>query len=244
MAHPKWWHISLKVQDEGAATDPIPHPTREGVTLQLLMNLKAHAVDISTSDGGSRSVSMAEDLTATEFGDRILTDLGELGIEAEVEREKFEDDSPRSYDKSQAASFAIALVNTDRVLKAHRSSLTGDTGPVQLWPHNFDLAFEWFGTLMVTYEEEEGAKDYPSQINFGFAPGDSSHEQAYFYSNPWPFQESLIDSELPSGARWFTESWKGTILPYAEIAGDQEAQHRLDSYFRAVYKLASPLLSK
>ncbi|MFQ5922151.1 MAG: DUF5996 family protein [Anaerolineales bacterium] len=238
--HPKWWHISLKVQEKGAATSPIPHAGTAGAALQMLMNLRTHTVDVSTSEGEFHSLSMTEGLSSTEFGNRLLSTLGNLGIEAEFERSKFENDEPRAYDPQAASTFRVALLNAAEVLELHRSGLDGETGPIQLWPHNFDLAFEWFGTLAVPSGKDG---ELPSQINFGLAPGDSSHSEAYFYSNPWPFQDSLVDRDLPAGARWFTESWQGTLLPYAEIAGDESGADKLAAYFRAVYDLASPLLT-
>jgi len=241
--HPKWWHISLKVEEDGAATNPIPLPGSSAATFQLTVNLRTHAVDISTSEGKAQSLSMTEGLTSTEFGNRLLSTLGDLGIEAEFDRSKFENDDPRAYDPHAASNFRDILVGTAEILEQHRSSLSGETGPVQLWPHNFDLAFEWFGTLMVSSDENGEPKSHPSQINFGLAPGDSSHPEAYFYSNPWPFQDSLVGRDLPGGARWFTESWQGTLLSYAEIAGDDLGADKLTAYFKAVYDLASPLLT-
>ena len=241
--HPKWWHISLKVQDDGAATDPIPHPESSSVTFQLLMNLRTHTVDVSTSKGEIRSLSMADGLSATEFGNRLLSILGELGIDAEFERAKYENDELRTYDPRAAGSYREVLIMTTRALELHRLSLTGETGPIQLWPHNFDLAFEWFGTRLVPQGEGDDAQEIPSQINFGLAPGDSSHAEAYFYSNPWPFEDSLTDRKLPGSARWFTESWQGTLLSYDEIAGNDTGEKELAAYFRAVYDIASPLLT-
>jgi hypothetical protein len=231
----------LKVQEDGASTDPIPHPKSADVTFQLLMNLRTHAVDISTSEGEVRGLGMADGLSSTEFGNRLLSMIGELGIEAEFERDQYENEEPRFYDPEAAKAYRVILLKTFQILELHKAGLTGKTGPIQLWPHNFDLAFEWFGTRLVRHGEDDGL---PSQINFGLAPGDDSHEEAYFYSNPWPFQESLTDHELPSGAQWFTESWKGTLLPYAEIAGDDAGGDRLAAYFHAVYDLAFPLLNR
>lgn len=242
--HPKWWHISLKVQDQGAATDPIPHPGSAGDTFQLLMNLNTHTVDISTSNGELQRLSMTDGLSATDFGNQLLANLSDLGIEGDFEREKYGNDDPRTYDPQAANSFGDILLKTAEVLELHKAGLKGETGLVQLWPHNFDLAFEWFGTRSIPYGEGEDATELPSQINFGLAPGDSSHAEAYFYSNPWPFEESLIDHKLPGSARWFTESWQGTLLPLADIAGDDAGEKELAAYFKAVYDIASPLMNK
>jgi hypothetical protein len=239
--HPKWWHISLKIQQGGAATDPIPYPNSTSATFRLLMNLMSDSVDVSTSLGELRSLSMAEGLSATEFGTQLISMLAELGIEAQFEREKFEDDEIRTYDSEAASSYREVLINTARILEFHRASLSGDTGPIQLWPHNFDLAFEWFGTRQVPYGEDGSL---PSQINFGLAPGDSSHAETYFYSNPWPFEDSLTNHELPAGAQWFTDSWKGSLLPYREVAGDPEGDEKIAAYFKAIYEIASPLLTE
>ncbi len=242
--HPKWWHISLKVQEHGAATDPIPHPKSSGVTFQLLMNLSTHTVDVSTSEAVTHSLSMTEGLSSTEFGNRLLSMLSELGIEGEYDREKFESDDDRSYDPQAASVFGKILFTTAQVLESHRSGLSGEPGPIQLWPHNFDLAFEWFGTRKVLHGEGADAQEIPSQINFGLAPGDSSYEETYYYSNPWPFEDSFTDHKLPGNARWFTEGWRGTLLPYKEMVGDDSGEEVLAAYFRAVYDIASPLLNE
>ncbi len=51
-----------------------------------------------------------------------------------------------------------------------------------------------------------------------------------------------MDKPLPSGARWFTESWQGSILEYASLVGEGRAEDKLLDYARAVYKFASPTL--
>jgi hypothetical protein len=98
---------------------------------------------------------------------------------------------------------------------------------------------EWFGTRTVTYEEHGQLQESPSQLNLGFYPG----QPIYFYSNPFPFAgEQLLDKELPAGARWHTEGWQGTMLPYSELLDDDNAETRLRHFARRVYELALPTL--
>jgi hypothetical protein len=105
------------------------------------------------------------------------------------------------------------LVSTNQVFKKHIATLSGDVGQVQLWPHHFDLAVEWFGTRVVEYQEGDEVQEYPSQLNLGLSPGDSGHPEPYFYSNPWPFEkDQLLDKSLPEGARWFTEGGKALFF--------------------------------
>lgn len=239
--HPQWWHISLKVQSDGLVTDDIPLP--DGGTLRLKMDLRQHQVVLTTSRGQAREFSMAQGLPATAFGNQILGAVADLGLTGEYAREKFENDEPREYDPEMAETFLTTIVTIDRIFKEHRATLSGETGPVQLWPHGFDLAFEWFGTRMVEYQESGKVEKHRAQLNLGFSPGEPSHPQPYFYSNPWPFEADLLaDKPLPSGARWFTESWQGSILPYDTLVGDSQAEEKLLAYARAVYEISSPTL--
>lgn len=240
-SHPKWWHISLKVQPDGLVTEPMSLP--DGHTFYLFMNLQDHQVQLKTSRGEAHKFSMSAGLTSTDFADQLIAAVTDLGLTGEYARQKFESDEPRQYSPEMAERYLTALLNVDRVFKQHRNSVEGDKGPVQLWPHGFDLSFEWFGTRSVEYEEGGEVAQYPAQLNLGFSPGEPSHPEPYFYSNPWPFEgDRLLDESLPSGARWFTDGWQGSILPYNELVDDDQAADRLLAYARCVYDLSAPTL--
>jgi hypothetical protein len=237
ITHPKWWHISLKVRPTGLVTDPIPLPG--GDTLQARMDLRHHEIVVETSTAHSESFSMTEGMTGTEMGDALIAAAAELGLGGEYNRDKFEDSEPRVYDGDHALTYFRAVSIAERTFEIHRASLIGLVGPIQLWPHNFDLAFEWFGTRTVRYEEDGETTEHPSQINVGFYP----RGRAYFYSNPWPFEkEKLTGQPLPHGAEWHLEGWEGTILYYDQVAGDPDGPQRVLEYARAVHEVASPTL--
>jgi hypothetical protein len=241
--HPRWWHISLKVEPDGMVTDRMALP--KGGSFWLKMDLRQHNVLLATSHGEAREFSMTQGLSASAFGEQVLNAVAELGLTADYARGKFENDQPREYDPAMAERYLTALTNADRIFKRHRASLSGEVGPVQLWPHGFDLAFEWFGSRVVEREEDGKLEKYPAQLNLGFSPGEPSHPEPYFYSNPWPFEaDRLLGKPLPSGARWFTQSWQGSVLPYAALAGDSQAEEKLLAYARAVYDLVAPTLSE
>ena len=133
-------------------------------------------------------------------------------------------------------------VKADRVLKKHRANLTGNTGPVQLWPHGFDLAMEWFGTRVERTEEGGQTKELPAQLNLGFYPGEDD-ASSYFYSNPWPFDsDKLLNQALPEEASWHTKGWQGAMLPYAALRDDPRGEERVLAFAAAVYDIAAPLL--
>ncbi|HRQ42677.1 MAG TPA: DUF5996 family protein [Chloroflexota bacterium] len=241
IAHPKWWHISLKIRPDGLETDNVPLPG--GGILTLRLDLRQHRIVLETSQGDVRSFSMAAGLTGTEMGDVVITAVAEFGLTGDYARAKFVSDEPRSYDPDQARRYFDLLVEIDRIFKTHKATLKGETGPVQVWPHGFDLAFEWFGARTVTHEEHGKVQEFPAQLNLGFYPGNAD-TPPYFYSNPFPFAaEHLLDKPLPEDARWHTEGWQGTWLPYAALVNVANAEQRLRDYAQAVYDLAAPTLA-
>lgn len=236
--HPQWWHVSLKVHVDGLVADEIRLP--DGDAIRLKVDLIAHEIVLLRNGEPERGWDMTDGMTSTALGNEIIAAVEEMGLSGgDYAREKFKDDAPRAYDPEAAARFLVALTNADRIFKEHRSTLHGKTSPVQLWPHGFDLAFEWLGTRVETYEEDGEVGEHPAQLNLGFYPA----EPAYFYSNPWPFEaDELLDKPLPEGASWHTEGWQGTILPYAELANDPNAEARLRNFARVVYETISPTL--
>lgn len=236
--HPRWWHISLEVRPDGLATDAMPLP--EGGTFFVRMDLRSHTIVVETSTGERREVPLAAGLTGTEMGEWLISAVSELGLEGDYTTGKFASDEARVYDPAAAEAFFQALTSVAHLMTVHRNALTGEVGPIQFWPHGFDLAFEWFGTRVEEYEEDGELTEYPSQLNVGFY----TTGRAYLYSNPWPFEaDQLLDAPLPSGAAWNTEGWQGSILSYDQVAGKQDADEEVLAYIRAVYDLAAPTLT-
>jgi len=240
--HPKWWHISLKVQPDGLVTDNMPLPG--GGVFHLKMDLLEHEVVLQTSQGVRQSFSMTAGYTAPELADQVLEALSDLGLQGDYAHEKYEQAEVGEYDPRMARRYLTALANIDYLFKKHRATLPGEPGPVQLWPHGFDLSFEWFGSQTVRSGENGRKQEHPAQLSLGFSPGEPDHPGPYFYSNPWPFEEGkLVHYPLPAGARWFTQGWQGSILPYEELTGDENAEERLLAYARTVFEISAPLLT-
>jgi hypothetical protein len=216
----------------------------DGGSFALKMDLRQHKLVLLAHGNEVGQFTMTEGRPATALAGQVLAAVAGLGLTADYAREKFENDEPREYDPAMAETYLGVIVNIDRIFKKHRATLSGTAGPVQVWPHGFDLSFEWFGTRMIEYEEQGQGQQAQAQLSLGFSPGEPNHPEPYFYSNPWPFAEELFDNKpLPPGARWFTNSWQGTILPYAELVGDLNAEERLLNYARTVYEICVPALT-
>lgn len=240
--HPRWWHISLELASQGLTTGQIPAPTEaRGGDLELTLNLRRSRLALG-ADGDSRhELSLLAAPTATELGQEVVAWLRRLGIESGPERSLWVDDGERSYDPEAATRFLRALLEVEKVFERVRSTLSGETGPIQLWPHHLDLSFEWFGSRRVEYEEEGEARETSAQIGFGFSTGDDSHPEAYFYATPWPFEEPFLEGSLPAAARWQTVGWQGGLLPYTLVRRD--GPEALSGFLRAVYEIAAPHLN-
>ncbi len=238
IAHPQWWHISLNVRPDGLTTDAVPLP--DGGALLLRMDLRNDEVVLETSHGARRTFSMAGGLTGTEFADQLIAAASEYGLDGDYDRSKFENDERRVYDSADASAFLDALVAVEQVFIEHRNQLPGRVGPIQVWPHGFDIAFEWFGTKVQSHEEGGKIEELPSQLNLGFYPAG----EAYFYSNPWPFDGDVLTSrDLPGSAEWHTDGWEGSTLPYSAVAGKPDGREELAVYAKAVFDIAAPTLT-
>jgi hypothetical protein len=241
--HPKWWHVSLEVTPEGLISKRMNHEALGERDLRMLLSLRSHALQVLLDGEVQDQFPLTNGQSATEMGLQLQARLASLGVVVELPEDKYANDEPRLYDRGFADRYLRAVNQVAKMMGTLRGTLLGDRSPVQLWPHHFDLAFEWFGSKKVTYEEDGEQSELPAQLNFGFAPGDSSYPDPYFYSNPWPFDEQLTTQSLPHGARWFTDGFKGSLLPYSDLVGDQQAADKLLSYYQRVFELARPILT-
>ncbi|MBN2501476.1 MAG: hypothetical protein JXB38_11905 [Anaerolineales bacterium] len=234
--HPKHWHLSLTVTENGFSAPDIPFPTTAAEKFALSMNLKSHKLVLSTTTGGYREIGLAKGLSTAAFAAQVLNTLVGFNIQISPDPELLEDDTERGYIPEHAEAYQAALSSTNRIFKMWKKQLGEDTSPVQLWPNQFDLSLEWFGTKKVFYEENGKNLESQAQIGFGFSPGDSQILEPYFYANPWPFEREVTHSSLPKEARWYTESWEGSLMPYKVLVNHPTARELLLDYFKAVHE--------
>ena len=232
--HGAWWHISLKPRPGGLTTDNMNLPG--GGLLDARLDFRSHEVVLTSSSGWEERFDMREGRSGSEMADAVIEAAASQGLSGDYVRKDFEDDAAGEYDEDAVPAFWTALTSAAMVFESHRANLDHRAvGPVQFWPHGFDLAFEWFGTRQVEYEDTS----YPSQLNLGFY----STGRAYFYSNPFPFEgETLRKHELALG-EWCEDMFQGSILYYDQVADDPEGAKRVSMFAHDVFTAASPTLT-
>ena len=106
------------------------------------------------------------------------------------------------------------------ILELFRMTLREDFTQIHLWPHHFDFSVEWF-----TGNADE-------QIGTGISPGDKDNLEPYVYMNPYPFNEKILEENLPIG-RWNTLGWKGVKIQWNDLLklSPQEASDKLKQIF-------------
>lgn len=222
--HPRWWHASLQVTPEGLATGDFP---LEGSTGRLVLQPGGRVIS-GTGTNGDFTVALAG--SAATVGRQVLDGLGAT---IDVDPESWNAIAAGEYDAAVADHYHRALLTVWETLEESAGWIAVDTGPLNLWPHHFDVSFEWFSNAVEVYQEEGGPKEYNKQVGFGFSPGDDGDPQPYFYANPWPFDEAFRAVELPEGASWHAEGWSGAFLPYSAVV--QRGSGLLAEFFSVVF---------
>ena len=227
-----WRHASLRAAAVGLTTTPIPAGDQ---TFELLLDLTAHRLALTTSRGARAHIGLAGQSPAA-FRDAVLAALAAQGIRPALEGGAFDDAREGAYDATAVSRFWQALSQIDAVLKAFRHGFRGESSPVQFWSHHFDLAVTWFSGRLVPGQEPDDPEYADEQMNFGFSTGDGGIPEPYFYATAYPTPDGFTNAALPEGASWRSEGWTGAVLPYARIAATADGKTRLRGFLHTVHR--------
>jgi hypothetical protein len=226
-----WWHITLHVSARGLTT--MPFPVAEQM-LELSLDLVDHAVAVDSSDGWRQQIPLRGQ-TSASLCDALMRGLDEhktkvaTGMLAQVT-----DATPLPYDPEAAVRYRRAINSIAGVFAAFQGKLRQETSPIQLFPHHFDLAMNWFSGRLVPGVDPADEESADEQMNFGFSTGDEAIPDAYFYATAYPQPDGFTDLTLPDGAYWHTEGFTAAILPYAALVDSDRPADRLLEYLRTV----------
>ncbi len=225
-----WGHITLHAAASGLTTTPMPV---DGKTLELLLDCTSHRFAMSTSHGEKCELPLEKQSIASVRGG-VLEALRGMGIEPEFDGSTFSDQALAAYDGRSVERYWRAVAWIDSVFKCFKGELRGNTGPVHVFPHHFDLSVNWFSGRLVPGVDPADEESSEEQMNFGFLSGDDAIPEAYFYVTAYPTPKDLTDAPLPDGAYWHHEGFTGAIMPYDTIRAAGNPELMLLNYLRTV----------
>ncbi len=228
-AHPHWWHISLRVDEGRLGTPAIPGGP--GGAFDLALDLRQHILVIS-SRGESRSIPLCGQSQA-DFTAELLAQLEAFGVTVTIDQALFDGMMMGTLDAEAMWRYATVLDWVDGVLERFGAELPGETSPVQLWPHHFDLALTWFSGRRVPGVDPADREHADEHMTFGFSTGDDGLPEPYFYILAYPWQDAIRQSPLPPGTAWHDGGWQGGLMRYERLLGEIDPEARLLTFLRA-----------
>lgn len=225
------WHISLRTWAQGFTTTPVP--TQSGSSFQLFQNLLRHKIEIATNSGKYAEVDIVGQ-SQQDLAKKIIAELSKSKVDISIDTNRLRDEELfYSPEISKAVFNAFSLV--DMVFKEFRSNLAEECSPVQIWPHHFDIAFNWFSGRKITGEDPNDLEASSEQIGYGFISGDSSIPEPYFYVLPYP-EVDLKDTEFLHNGFHYTESWNGVLLKYKSLLKAKNSKQNLLEFLIDAHK--------
>jgi len=235
-----WWHITLSVTARGLTTTPFPI---SGQSLEIRLDMTTHQLVIDSSQGWSVALPLGGQSVAS-LCRQVTATLAAFNIELEPGLLKeFDAKEILPYDIAAIGRYRQTVSWIDVIFRTFKGGLREETSPVQIFPHHFDLAMNWFSGRLVPAIDPADEENADEQMNFGFVTGDDSIAEAYFYATAYPAPANWTDLELPGGAYWHTESWTGAILPYAAVAKASNPSGLLLDYLERVQAHGARLMS-
>ena len=203
----RWSHVAMEL--DGTAFVTVPVPLADGTKLVSRIDLVRHQVVISTGET-SYAIDLISGPSPRSVGEAVYSAAASHGSHIDVETERYSDDEHQPYDATHALAFLSVATSVVETFTRMNALFPGEIKGPHLWPHGFDIATEWYSEELVDYD---GTPTNP-QIATGWYPAG----EAYFYSNPWPFDAAWVTVELPVGAKWHTEGWQGAKLAVSDLA--------------------------
>jgi hypothetical protein len=249
MSH--WWNVTLRVTARGLASGLIPHGDR---AFQFDFDLTDHRLDITVTDGSTRSLTL-EPRTTAEFHREVMARLSDLGLDTPVWTMPVEipgaipfdtDEIHAAYDADAVHRFWQALVQMDRVLHVFRARFVGKVSPVHLFWGALDLAVTRFSgrtapphpggaphcgphVMLEAYSHEVSSA--------GYWPGGDG--EGVFYSYAYPEPEGYRTAPVgPAPARW-DDGLGEFVLPYTDVRTAADPDGVLLEFLQSTYEAAA-----
>ena len=209
-----WWHASLRPSLYGLTTGVIHGPADFELELDFV-NSQLH-VRSCTTTMSERLAGQASRPLAT----LVRNELVPLGVEESLGPgdKVISDAEYADYSASAATHMHRALGSVTAVMEDLRAGIREETSPIQVWPHHFDLSMIWLPGHKIIGQDPADEEYSDKQMNFGFAFGDATIPEPYFYVTAYPLPEALPQLVLPTGTSWQSDAFNGAVTLYSDVA--------------------------
>jgi len=247
-----WWQVTSYVTPRGLTTSAVPYGTR---TFAIDFDFLDHALRITTSDGGIRTVPLRPQ-TVADFYAAVMDALRGLGLDVPIWSMPVEIEGPipferdlthSAYDPDAAQRFWRVLVQTDRVLNVFRSRFLGKVSPVHFFWGAFDLAVTRFsGRPAPKHGPTPNIADWVVQeayshevSSLGFWPGGGPVPEPVFYAYAYPEPEGFKEAKVEPAGAFYSQDLGEFLLPYEVVRAAPSPDDILLSFAQSTYEAAA-----
>ena len=227
-----WWHASLRPSIHGLTTGVI----HSGPGFEFELDFVQSRLHLRTADDAQGSMTLVGQ-PASEVAGFIAEFTQDNGLSKNAVPEKAgpdDDGNFDDYDADTAQAMHEALFFVAAAMQRLRAGIAGETSPIQLWPHHFDLSMLWLPGDKIAGEDPDDEEASDKQLNFGFVFGDAGIGVPYLYITAYPFPDDMTGVELPDGTSWKTEGFKGAVLAWETLLEQRDPAACLDTLYRIV----------
>ena len=253
-----WWQVVLYVTGNGLTTSPIPYKDR---AFEIEFDFIDHALVIRTSDGDTRTLTLAPQAVADFYAEYMAT-LRSLGIDVRIRPRPVEmaDTTPftedrenASYDPDAARRCWQVLAHADTVLKEFRGRFIGKVSPSHFFWGGFDIACTRFSGRTAPRHTGKipNTPDYVNVeayshecISAGWWPGalGTPVTEPAFYAYAYPEPAGCEAALIAPASAYFHPEMRLWILPYENVRTSPQPEQSVLEFLQSTYDAAADLL--
>ncbi|MFZ0521730.1 MAG: DUF5996 family protein [Candidatus Acidiferrales bacterium] len=243
-----WWEVPLYVTASGLTTSAIPYA---GGIFEISFDFIDHKLDIATSDGQHRTVSLYH-RTVAGFYREFMELLRSLNIRVKIWPMPVEIQNPIrfdldvthcAYDPAYAHRFWRILTALDPIFKEFRGRFIGKSSPVHFFWGSFDFAVTRFSGRRAP--ERPGAdritkEAYSHEVSsVGWWPGAGEVATPMFYSYAAPEPPGFKESKVLPAAAFHSAQLNEFLLSYDDVRSAPDPKAAVLDFCQTTYEAAA-----
>jgi hypothetical protein len=244
-----WANVPLYLTPRGLTTSAMPYGER---LVQIDFDFAGHAIDITVSDGGARSIALLPARCVADIYAAIMDALAALGVPVKIWPVTVEVPNPTrcdqdrvhaSYDPEYVQRFRQALACIGSAFIEYRAPFRGRHTLLQFFWGTFDLAYVRFSGRDVdpppNADRIMRIGGDAEEIAAGFWPGDDRFPEPAFYSYAYPKPEGIEQAAIrPAPAAWHADLGE-FVLRYDDVRKAPSPRAALLDFLASTYDAAS-----